>query len=97
VVAGGGVGVRRVVGDDLLASPMCSESLRMGPAGIAEAIWEVLEELGVNTRWLSSRLTCDGPWGRRVRIGGGSGLEVGVLVVERNFTKFSSKIAHDHL
>jgi hypothetical protein len=44
VVARGGVGVRRVVGDDLLASPVCNESLRMGPASIAEDIWEVLVE-----------------------------------------------------
>jgi hypothetical protein len=97
VVAGGGVGVRRVVGDDLLARPACSESLRMGPASIAEAIWEVLMERDVSTRWLSSRLACDGPWGRRVRVGGGSRLEVGVLVVERNFAKFSGEVARDHL
>jgi hypothetical protein len=49
VIAGGGVGVRKVVGDDLLASPTCSESLRMGPASIAEAIWEVLMERDVST------------------------------------------------
>jgi hypothetical protein len=63
VVAGGGVGVRRVVGDDLLARPACSERFRMGPASIAEAVWEVLVERGVCTRWLSSRLACDGLWG----------------------------------
>jgi hypothetical protein len=49
VVAKGGVGVRRVVGDDLLASPACGESFRVGPASIAEAIWEVLVERGVFT------------------------------------------------
>jgi hypothetical protein len=49
VVAGGGVGVRRVVGDDLLASPACSESFRMGPASVAEAIWEVLVKRGILT------------------------------------------------
>jgi hypothetical protein len=69
----------------------------MGPASIAEAKWEVLVEWGINTQWLSSRLACGDPWGRRVRVGGGSGLEVGVSVVERNFTKFSSEIARDHL
>jgi hypothetical protein len=42
VVAGGGVGVRGVVGDDLLAGLARSESLRMGLASIAEAVWEVL-------------------------------------------------------
>jgi hypothetical protein len=82
VVAGGEVGVRRVVGDDLLAGSACSESFRMDPASIAEAIWEVLVEWGVSTRWLSRRLACDDLWGRRVRVGSGSGLEVGVLVVE---------------
>jgi putative heme iron utilization protein len=44
-----------VVGDDLLAGPTCSESFSVGPASIAEAIWEVLMEWGVFTRWLSSR------------------------------------------
>jgi hypothetical protein len=82
VVAGGGVGVRRVVGDDLFSSPACSESLRIIPASIAEALWEVFMERDVSTRWLSGRLACDGPWGRRVRVGGGSRLEVSVLVVE---------------
>jgi hypothetical protein len=61
VVAGGGVGVRRVVRDDLLAGPACSESFRMGPASIAEAIWKVLMEWDVNTRWLGSQLACDDP------------------------------------
>jgi hypothetical protein len=31
-------------------------------------------------RWLSSRLAYDSPQGRRARVGGGSKLEVGVLV-----------------
>jgi hypothetical protein len=59
-------GVRSVVGDYLLAGPACSESLRMGHASIAEAVWEVLMEWDVSTGWLSSRLACNGPWGRRV-------------------------------
>jgi hypothetical protein len=54
VAAGGGVGVRSVVGDDLLVGPALSESLRMGPASVAETVWEVLMEWGVRTRWLSS-------------------------------------------
>jgi hypothetical protein len=49
VVAGGGVGVRSVVGDDLLADLARSESLRMGPASIAEAVWEVLMKGDVST------------------------------------------------
>jgi hypothetical protein len=49
VLAGVGVGVRSVVRDDLLADPARCEGFRMGPAGIAEAIWEVLVELGVGT------------------------------------------------
>jgi hypothetical protein len=68
----------------------------MGPASIAEAIWEVLVERDINTRWLSSWLACDGSWGRRGRVGGGSGLEVSVLVVERNFAEFSGEVARDY-
>jgi hypothetical protein len=68
----------------------------MGLAGVAEAVWEVLVEWEVHTRWLSSRLACDGPRGRRVRVGGGSKLKVGVLVVERNFAKFVGELARDH-
>jgi hypothetical protein len=81
------VGVRGVVGDDLLAGPARNESFRMGPASTAEAKREVLVEWGISTRWLSSRLACGDPRGRRVRVGGGSILEVGVLVVERNFQR----------
>jgi hypothetical protein len=66
VVAGGGVGVQVVLGDDLLVGPARSESLRVGLADIAEVVWEVLMEWGIRTRWLSSRLACDGPRGRRV-------------------------------
>jgi hypothetical protein len=80
VVAGDGVGVRVVLGDDLLSGPARRESLRVGLAGIAEAVWDVFMEWGICTRWLSSRLAYDGPRGRRVRVGGGSKLEVGVLV-----------------
>jgi hypothetical protein len=61
VVAGDGVGVRIVVGGDLLPSPACGMGLRMGLASDAEAVWEVLMEWGVRTRWLNSRLACDGP------------------------------------
>jgi hypothetical protein len=64
VVARYVVGIRSVVEDDLLASPVRSESLRMGLASVAQAIWEVLVEWGVRTRWLCSRLTCNGPRGR---------------------------------
>jgi hypothetical protein len=49
VVAGDGVGVRSVVRDDLLASLACIESLHMGLADVAEAVWEVLVEWGVGT------------------------------------------------
>jgi hypothetical protein len=44
VVAGDGVGVRGLLGYDLLADPTCSESLRVGPADVAGAVWEVLIE-----------------------------------------------------
>jgi hypothetical protein len=30
-------------------------------ASDAEAVWEVHMEWGVRTRWLNSRLACDGP------------------------------------
>jgi hypothetical protein len=49
VVAGDGVGVRVVLEDDLLRGPARRESLRMGLASIAKAIWEVLMEWGVRT------------------------------------------------
>jgi hypothetical protein len=58
---------------------------------------EVLMEWDVSTRWLGSRFACDIPQGRRVRVGGGSELEVSMLIVERNFTEFSSEIARDYL
>jgi hypothetical protein len=32
----------------------------MGPTSVAEALWEVLMEWDVSTRWLRSRLACDG-------------------------------------
>jgi hypothetical protein len=51
VVAGDSVGVRIVLGDDLLAGLARSESLRVDPANVAEAVWEVLMEWGVRTRW----------------------------------------------
>jgi hypothetical protein len=68
----------------------------MGLASIAEVIWEVLVEWGVHTRWLDSRLACDGPRRCRVRVGVGSKLKVGVLVVERNFAELSGEIARDY-
>ncbi len=68
----------------------------MGFSSVAGAVWEVLMEWGVRTRWLDSRLACDGPRGRRVRVGVGSKLEVGVLVVERNFAEFSGEFARDY-
>jgi hypothetical protein len=40
---------------------VCGKSLRVGLASNAEAIWQVLMEWGVRTRWLDSRLACDGP------------------------------------
>jgi hypothetical protein len=62
----------------------------------AEAVWEVLMEWGVRRRWLDSRLACDGPRGRRVRVGGGSKLKVGVLDEERDFAEFSGEFARDY-
>jgi hypothetical protein len=59
-VAGDGVGVRVIAGDDLLPSPARGESLRVGLASDAEAVWEGLMEWGVRTRWLDSWLACDG-------------------------------------
>jgi hypothetical protein len=96
VVDGDGVGVRSVVGDNLLAVPARSESLRVGFAVVAEAVREVLVEWGVRTRWLDSRLACDGPWRRRVRVGVGSKLEVGVLVGKRNFAEFSGEFVRHY-
>jgi hypothetical protein len=69
VVAGDGVVVQVVLGDDLLPGSARRESLRVGLASDVEVVWEVLMEWGVRTRWLDSRLACDGPWGGRVRGG----------------------------
>jgi hypothetical protein len=63
---------------------------------VQEVVWEVLVEWGVCTRWLDSRLACDGPRRRRVRVGVGSKLKVGVMVVERNFAEFSGEFARDY-
>jgi hypothetical protein len=68
----------------------------VGLASVAEAVWEVLMEWGVRTQWLDSRLACDGPRGHRVRVGVGSKLEVGVLVVERDFAEFFGEFARDY-
>jgi hypothetical protein len=75
VVAGAGVGVRVVLGYDLLAGPARGGSPRVGPADVAGATCEALTGWGGRTRWLGSRLTCDSPRGRRVRVGVGSKLE----------------------
>jgi hypothetical protein len=56
VVVRDSVGVRVVLADDLLAGPTCGESFRVGPTGVAEAIWEVLMDEDHVTRWLRSRL-----------------------------------------
>jgi hypothetical protein len=68
----------------------------MGLASDAEAVWEVLMEWGVRTRWLNSRFSCDGSRRHRIRVGVGSKLKVGVLVVKRNFTEFSGEFARDY-
>jgi hypothetical protein len=68
----------------------------VGPADIAGATCEALAGWGVRMRWLSSRLAHDSPWGRRFRVGGGSKLEVGVLVEERDFAEFSGEFARDY-
>jgi hypothetical protein len=96
VVTGDGVGVRSVVKGDLLAGPARSESLRMGLSSVAEVVWEVLVEWRIRTRWLNSRLACNGPRRRRVRVGVGSKLKVSVLVVERIFAKLSGEFARDY-
>jgi hypothetical protein len=67
----------------------------VGPASIAEAIWEVLVEWDSLKRWLKSRLACNDPGGRQVRVGGGSILKVDVFVVERNFVEFFGEGACD--
>jgi hypothetical protein len=67
----------------------------VGLASVAVAIWEALVEWGDLTRWLWSHLSCDDLGGCRVRVGGGSALEVGMLVVERNFAKFSGEGSRD--
>jgi hypothetical protein len=76
--------------------PACCESFHMGPAGVVEIVWEVLVQWDRLTRWLRSRLACDDLGGRRVRVGGGSRLKVGSLVVERNFTKFFDECTRDN-
>jgi hypothetical protein len=49
VVAGDGVKVRVVLGDDLLPNPARGKSLRVGLASDAEDVWEVLMEWGGRT------------------------------------------------
>jgi hypothetical protein len=49
VVAGDGVGVRVVLGGDLLPSPARGKSLRVGLSSDAEVVWEVLMEWRVRT------------------------------------------------
>jgi hypothetical protein len=45
---------------------------------------------------MRSRLAYDSPWRRRVRVGGGSKLKVGVLVKKRNFAEFAGEFARDY-
>jgi hypothetical protein len=52
--------------------------------------------MGDDMQWLSSRLECDSPWRRRVRVGSGLELEVGVMVEERNFTELAGEFACDN-
>jgi hypothetical protein len=47
-------------------------------------------------RWLSNRLAQGGPRGHRVRVGGGSKLEVGVLVEKKNFAEIAGEFARDY-
>jgi hypothetical protein len=68
----------------------------VGPADVAGTTREALAGWGVHMRWLSSRLAYDGPRGRQVRVGGGSKLEVGVLIEKRNFAEFAGEFARDY-
>jgi hypothetical protein len=88
-MARGGVGVRVVLGYGLLAGPARRGSPRAGPAGVAGATRGELAGWGDHMRWLSSRLACDSPRRRRVRVGSGLELVVGVMVEERNFTELA--------
>jgi hypothetical protein len=69
----------------------------VGPADIAGASCEALTGWGVRMRCLSSRLAYDSPQGRRVRVGGGSELEISVLVEKRNFAELAGEFARDYL
>jgi hypothetical protein len=53
-MVGGGVGVRVVLGYELLAGPVCRWSLRAGPAEVAGATRVALAGRGNHMRWLSS-------------------------------------------
>jgi hypothetical protein len=79
-VAGGGVGVRVVLGYGLLAGPARRGSLCTGPAEDAGTTRGALTGWWDHMRWLSSWLACDSPWRRRVRVGSGLELEVSVMV-----------------
>jgi hypothetical protein len=80
-VAGGGVGVRVVLGYGLLAGP-ARRSLLAGPTEDAGTTRGALTGRWDHMRWLSSRLACDSPWRCRVRVGNGLELEVSVMVKE---------------
>jgi hypothetical protein len=86
-VAGGGVGVRVVLGYGLLAGPARRGSPRAGPAGVAGATRGALAGWGDHMRWLSSRLACGSPRRRPVRVGSGPELKVSVLIEKRNFAE----------
>jgi hypothetical protein len=95
-VAGGGVGVRVVLRYGLLAGPARRGSPRAGPAEDAKATRGALTECWDHTRWLSSRLACDSPWRRRVRVGSRLELEVSVMVQEQNFAELAGEFARDN-
>jgi hypothetical protein len=95
-VAGGGVGVRVVLGYELLAGPARRGSLRAGPTDDAGGTCGVLTGWWDHMRWLSSRLACDSPRRRRVRVGSGPELEVSVMVEERYFAELAGEFTCDN-
>jgi hypothetical protein len=56
-------------------------------------IQEVLMGEDRSTWWLRSQLAWLNPGCRRVRVGGGSGLEAGDLIVEQKFVEFLDELA----
>jgi hypothetical protein len=94
-VAGGGVGVRVVLGYGLLAVPARRGSLLAGPAEDAGTTHGLLMGRADHVRWLSSRLACGSPWRRQVRVGSGLELVVSLMVEERNFAEHADEFACD--